>query len=771
MSVMKKQASAKKLLKCRIISLLSVLFLLISQTSGLTAFAETTPVLILEMDLSAYDGTAASVSDGTGNGGIFSQSAHVRKGTFRNAAGNDVPYVDLYQEGNKRGRAWIKADISEGLESETISFWARIATEGMDWGVIVAKVNGMNTDSSCFEVDLNSQGIWVRPSGNYSNNLQSRLPMSTGEWTHITFTRQWSGNTVTWKTYINGVLQDESSCTGSADMTKELGGYDIYSLSTKFGDETEAGTLTDFATFQVYDGALSDSEIVELYENSYQDFEEFDGTFAQDGVEISIHERELLVDLPSGLEAEEAIASITMTDEDGVEPEGGIDVSLIGSTIARVRFGKLKANTTYTITGGRDGDLTVVTGGDYLLNEDFELWETGPISFTEEELQQKHAKRGDLTFGHSDNNLSDGNYTIESGDGGHFLTAGANVIDINASVGYKLDSPLVSGDVIYEMKVKPNNPGGSILPISKLWGDNIGSGYHFKDKTLDTEYKRSTAFNDFKKDSNGFWNMQCTLSVKKITETSAGAETERMEFSIIFKDKLSDRQVFFSKIVNADSKVGAIELVSVYTNGDASDSISIDDILVYNVSKLDVVTYLEGFDPAKKEIQLILSDEVSDESLEKNLITLEGNGKTIHTKLVEKNGRIITLKLSEHLEYNTEYSLSLSGLSLSSGEIVDTSEVTKFKTKAYEVSVNAVLDGKSATVSMDNKSGDERDILILLVGYSDDGIVCEVVPTEVTLFSGDDDACTITLNGDAAKTDLFIWDITTGMKPIPREND
>ena len=107
---------------------------------------------------------------------------------------------------------------------------------------------------------------------------------------------------------------------------------------------------------------------------------------------------------------------------------------------------------------------------------------------------------------------------------------------------------------------------------------------------------------------------------------------------------------------NVNQGLNGKDLVFEFT-GDDDVWVFVDDILVYNVSKLEVVTSLEGFDPAEKEMKLILSDEVSDETLEKNLITLEGNGKTIPTKLVGKNGRTVTLQLSEHLEYNTEYSL------------------------------------------------------------------------------------------------------------------
>ena len=731
------------------------------------------PDLLVDMDLSSYDGTAGSIIDASGNNAIFSQTEHVKKGTFTNEAGNDINYIDLFSEpaGESvlRGRAWIEAANTEGLMKESISCWVKMDDPEMGWGVLLAKVNAMGTDESNFEVGLGGDNeIWVMPVGNESEVSRMSVTPYTEGWNMFTFTREWNGDDVTWKTYINGVYVDHKGLSGTATFWQKYVSYETYGLSTKFNGEGDGGALVDFATFQVYNDVLTDAQVMELYENSYQDFIEFDGTFAPSNAQISIHERELLIDLPSGLTLEEAIASVTMTDEYGDEPEGGIDVSLIGTTIARVRFGKLKPNTTYTITGGRDGDCVLTTGEEYLLKEDFEDWDEGEIVFNEEELGSRRAKRENLTFGHEDNTIIEQTYKIEStGTGNKYLNLGTKTAHVNAAVGLKLDSYLTEGEIVYDMRIKPDKPGGSLIPISKIWGENIGSGFHYKDGELLNHYKEASDFGDFKKDVDGFINLNCLLSVKKITE-EVGEETKDLtEMTVTFRDKLSSREIVFTKILDLGSKAGAIEFVSAYTNGDVTDNVSIDDILVYTVAKLEPVTNLNGFDPANKEMEILLSDEASDESLEKNLITITANDKIIKTKLLSKDGRKIKLQLSEHLDYNTEYALSLKDIKLESGENADTSEDIIFKTREYDIYASASSSGQNAAFNLKNNSSDNKEVLILFIGYDNSGIIREVVSSDISLGAEQEASPSLTLLKEAAKTSVFVWDITNGMKPVP----
>lgn len=255
------------------------------------ALYEATPLVVIDMDLSNYDGTQASLADkGIWGGTSFVQTEHVAKGTYTNMNGKTVNYLDKQQttvDGtNYRGRAEIINSSFTTLENQTINVWARIPHhEGRDAGQLVAQVERMHYDSARFEAELVSgtNGFKVFAMGNNTKNANITPSTASFEpyqnvWANYTFTKSWSkdsdGNDVlTWRTFINGKLISEGS--GEGAMSKDASSYDRFCLGSKDISETGyGGADVDFSAFTIYAKAFTAEEVAAKYADTYKDYTE-----------------------------------------------------------------------------------------------------------------------------------------------------------------------------------------------------------------------------------------------------------------------------------------------------------------------------------------------------------------------------------------------------------------------------------------------------------------------------------------------------------------
>lgn len=779
----------------KLLALLLSLVMLMS-CAGLTAFAQTTPKPVFELDLSGYTAENPAFSDKAGGVAItkasYSTNFSPVKTTFLSKTGSLGAYMHFIDDSGSgnwydRGSAAVASVDTRILGQNELSFefWVR-ASGDHSWDRIF---QFRREDSREVDVEIGASSTSFRFDGksNVITVAGTNQNLWTGDWRHIVMTRKWEtveggSSKMTATLYIDGTQKAQQTfnyadgylpSTGDEkNKNAEQTGYE-YNLAIG-GPANHVGSfLGDLASFKVYNQILTPAQVSANYEDEKDSLVAFDGKLLDGDTDISIHERELLIQLPYPMTEETAKNTVYMEDSDGDVPEGGIDLTMIGDSVARIRFGKLKAKEAYTIYDG-DKYYTVTTGDEYLLEENFSKWTVGAVSFTADELNKTKAARdslsGKLTLGHFEQNLDTGRYIIEeTASGEKYLTIGIDADDgvKNAAANLVLDTPLEDGAIVVEMKFKASG-GGSIFPIVKLWPP---SGYFYKDGAASVEYKSATAFSAFRADSDGFYNLRTVITVAPVTDNGV----EKVHITETFYDQLSEETVVNDRYYDKGSKLGLIELASVYNNGAQTDTVSVKDIKAYEVAKLEAVTNFEESDPEEQKLNLILSEEASQESLEKNVIYLvSGTGKKISTRLIQVNGRAVELQPSEHLDYNTEYTLHLAGLELASGAMVDSSRTMTFTTAAYpvEAKVTRAQDG-TRTIALKNNSSEEKKVLAVLVGYNAGGIVTELVQTspnpEITLAAGASDTAMLQLTNTAQDEKLFVWDVTDGMKPIKWE--
>lgn len=246
------------------------------------ALYEASPLVAIDMDLSSYDGTAATITDKSSEtGASFSQTTHVRKGSYTNLNGKTVNYIDSCADGASRGRAWIKNTKFEALDDQTVTLWVRIpAKSERGWGQVVAQTPTYGDDTSRLALELEDgmESFYVAGQGNNSINngrQDHQVSFTPHVWANITVTKSWSnveGNdTLTTKTYVNGKLMGS---TIDSQATKGSAGYTTFLFGSKFFDEADGGSLIDVASFKVYRKAFDAAGVAKEYADTYKDYTE-----------------------------------------------------------------------------------------------------------------------------------------------------------------------------------------------------------------------------------------------------------------------------------------------------------------------------------------------------------------------------------------------------------------------------------------------------------------------------------------------------------------
>ena len=98
-------------------------------------------------------------------------------------------------------------------------------------------------------------------SSNYRANVFSNTSVSVNTWYHVVFTKDWDGNGSKLRMYVNGELEntteDPNNLNAQPDSTSELrigtNGYESAPIE---------GAMSDV---RIYDRAISDSEVLDLY--------------------------------------------------------------------------------------------------------------------------------------------------------------------------------------------------------------------------------------------------------------------------------------------------------------------------------------------------------------------------------------------------------------------------------------------------------------------------------------------------------------------------
>lgn len=724
---------------------------------------------MFDLNMSGYPGGALTNKVGSTTIELKGNAQPAKK-TILNADGEEVSFLNFAPD--QTGGAWKYANgglaiASVGTEVRgqnelTFACWVRSASTFTGrWDRLF---NLGEEYEHRMDVETNDSGVTFRLG--YGLTYQYTDTLWNNAWRYIVVSRKWvEDGTLTTYVYIDGELKDTQTKTGCESPSAKEGNWKL--AIGGMNHDVPATFPGDIADFKVYQGVLSAETVEQNYNKGQSNFVEFSGgTLLTDGASIDIQEREVLVKLSTPMTLEEAKTAIVMTDAAGDAPEGGLDISLIGSQIARVRFGKLKPNMTYTLSDGTTS-YSMTTGGEYLLNETFDDWALGEVTFTNPDAA--HETVNGLPLGHQEQSLSTGSYVIEEKNGDKYLTISTKESNRNASASLVLPKVLTEGELVFDIKFKSANAGGSILPIAKLWGNSAGSGYLYNDGGVSMNYKRDSDFAAFKTDANGFYNVRGVLSVTPTATEVDGTVVNKVVTVTTFYDMNSSEVIVYTRNYDEGTYIGAVELVSVYSNGDyKTDSISLSEVVAYNVADIDVVTRLDGFNPANKTMELVFSEALTQESLESHPITISTGDKTISTTPVSTEGRRAVFALSEHLDYNTAYTLNLDGVEPVSGARVNTANPISFTTGAYDLSASVAVDGGVHTVTVENNTQASKSVLLLLAAYDAGGAIIELAPAELSLLAEGTAVGRVSVTSAAATTKLFVWDVTDGiMKTIP----
>lgn len=152
------------------------------------------------------------------------------------------------------------ANIPIGNSNRTISFWAKVDYNGSDPNSFFAYGSAANNQAFGFDIWLSTQRRLIRYAWGASATFDNTIPntFSYLSWNHYAITY----NGTSMKTYVNGQLM----------FTDSLSSINTVGTDLNIGKSlnTSNYTLFGFDDFQIYDMALNEAQISQLYvENNF----------------------------------------------------------------------------------------------------------------------------------------------------------------------------------------------------------------------------------------------------------------------------------------------------------------------------------------------------------------------------------------------------------------------------------------------------------------------------------------------------------------------
>ncbi len=230
-----------------------------------------------------FDVDPATLTDRSGNNISVSTLGTITKGGFTNQEGETVPYMTTGQGNDaltNSSTAGLLRTTDESIikhKDFTIETWARYKTPASGcWPKMFKWGNTEGQNVLAYETPTSPYAHKIII-GNKDTYVYPNISEITDAWKHYVFTFDMEYDTdgttlkkVSQRMYVNGVdvtnydaNVTDSSALAMLDTITEftIGGY---SVNGSFGQ----GFSGDFATFKIYNGVKSQSEVTALYENS-----------------------------------------------------------------------------------------------------------------------------------------------------------------------------------------------------------------------------------------------------------------------------------------------------------------------------------------------------------------------------------------------------------------------------------------------------------------------------------------------------------------------
>jgi len=471
------------------------------------------------------------------------------------------------------------------------------------------------------------------------------------------------------------------------------------------------------------------------------------------GSTIDVNEREITVTFETDYTLSQIQNAITFVDDSGNAPKGGVYIRKHDTDPKKaiLRFGRLNEKTNYHIVisnpiTSSNIMFNYTTGSNYALDVDFDDWETGEV---EKPASGYAFTKDGILFGHSGHALSHSTFEIkENADGTKYLMLKGNAKSRNVAVGYRFPKAMATGKFIVNMGIKEGSTGAegfknsSSSVLTHSTATTPGGGTN-KDAT------GITGFSAFATNANGFYDVTAVLS-KTETQTS-------ISYTSTNNKTLTWGPTAFSGSINS------VAFLKLYSNQSADDTLNLDYVKAYFSKDLDVINTLDGFDPKNTQLEMVFTDDVDESSLTGLKLTSEAHN--VDLKFVSYSDRKAIFDLSEHLNYETDYEISVKDVKGTSEFEIMNEVPIRFKSmkKTIKYSGESVSAGE-LTVTLSNTLSEDRTYQVSIVLYDASGCAIKAKAVSDTISVGATNVPVTVTTGvtDYSTYKTFIWDITNG---------
>lgn len=291
--------------------------------------------VILDVDLSEYDGSTATIKDKTGKTVKINGNPQIKA---QKGIGKTFTYP--YFSGNAGEDISIDGtsfDQISNLDKTSIEFWYQTNIEANKWPKFFSITKGAANAGSWWCETGNEMGGYF--SCRHGNKAVFTIGGHTGvaansEWTHVVLTRELDteNQNVIYKSYVNGSMLG-SGVVNDVTALNDSGAMRFGSISGKTD-----GYIGGFSSIKIYNEILTKEKILELYENEK-------GMYTAP------------VFAPADGDISKTAGKVVMKTENGVS---AADILNAGITVINTRTGEKLPNASASLTG--DDEFTVKLG-------------------------------------------------------------------------------------------------------------------------------------------------------------------------------------------------------------------------------------------------------------------------------------------------------------------------------------------------------------------------------------------------------------------------
>lgn len=705
--------------------------------------------LIFDLDVSGYGTTGVTDRTGNVNVNVYSGSTTELK-TIYGLYGVGK-YLKLRQPGEtaKTG-VDIRDDKYRNLMEMSVEMWVNLENQpGRLMAMCPASFpnySGLSSlDIYLHKVNQNRLDISYRPGrqsnqgdGYYNENNFATISSCIGRWTHFVITRKWTNFNESSRTgnceysvYINGVRSSEPALSGVAEnvfFKPEDDGV----LCFMGGLSAGSGACGSLATAKVYNKVLTGEEISEKYESEKENYVETAPdlkieSVSKEGGEISDVSDSITIQFNNVLDVETAQQAIRFTKADGTPIKGGAFLSFEpGYTkSATIHYGKLEDGCSYKLSVG--SELMSLNGfscepfereftahSEYIFYEDFMGTEyvVGEHPPTDKGIEYTTPA---MTADGSVKEIKDNadNMMVCGDDSFKYVSmSGGGYINANSRIKVPF-STLMTDTFVADLKVRPSADEGVdnvaarelMITYSQLnIQTNVASMANgYVERSPDAPGKEKFVFSEGSTDENGFYDVRVIYE-----KGSNGLYTIKLQ-------NINAPEDGESVIVPKTSITGisSIQLAHFYPQTAVqSTSVQADvaKIAMYRFTKPEILyTNIETLKREDDEFYIVFSEDMDEASFYENAIVLtDSNGKYVNVEFsrYDAEERRAYVNLNDYLMYETDYTLSVSGVRTQSGIPADFEEQS-YRTTVGNISLLSCRFSDESGNKMENLISDE----------------------------------------------------------------